>query len=242
MPRPPDPHAREALVAAARVEFSRRGLRGARIEDITAACGLSKGAFYLHFESKEALFGGLVQEFMGAMSCSADEREKKASDHLLRHGPITRRDAERKSAAYLELMALETAEDLRVLEDMWKYRDVMDVLISGCAGTGFEGVMWQMVEAQSARVAANFAERQKTHGCRTDVPPALFASLIVGTYLLIGKQMARSALKPDLAAWARDINKLIREGANPPVATPARAPPPATRRPARARSARRASR
>ena len=57
MARPADPNAKEALVAAARAEFARRGLVGARVEDITAACNLSKGAFYLHVESKEALFG-----------------------------------------------------------------------------------------------------------------------------------------------------------------------------------------
>ncbi|MFN7132252.1 MAG: TetR family transcriptional regulator, partial [Myxococcales bacterium] len=37
----------------------RRGLRGARIEDITSSCGLSKGAFYLHFDSKEEVLGEL---------------------------------------------------------------------------------------------------------------------------------------------------------------------------------------
>src|SRR5947209_4911297 len=46
MPRPADPNAKEALVTAARAEFARRGLRGARIEDITAACGLSKGTAF----------------------------------------------------------------------------------------------------------------------------------------------------------------------------------------------------
>ena len=67
MPRHADPNAKEALVAAARAEFARGGLRGARIEDITAACGLSKGAFYLHFESKEALFGELVPVVSGLL-------------------------------------------------------------------------------------------------------------------------------------------------------------------------------
>src|SRR5712692_808680 len=66
MARPADPNAKEAVVAAARAEFARRGLRGARIEDITAACGLSKGAFYLHFESKEALFRERVTAFREA--------------------------------------------------------------------------------------------------------------------------------------------------------------------------------
>jgi len=67
MSRPADPTARSALVAAARAEFVRKGLRGARIEDITSAYGLSKGAFYLHFDSKEALFEELVRSLADDM-------------------------------------------------------------------------------------------------------------------------------------------------------------------------------
>ena len=62
MARPADPHARASLISAARREFVRHGIVGAHIEDITQACKLSKGAFYLHFESKEALFKVLVDE------------------------------------------------------------------------------------------------------------------------------------------------------------------------------------
>lgn len=60
MARPRDPHARSALIASARREFVRAGIQKARIEDITAASGLSKGAFYLHFKSKEALQSVIV--------------------------------------------------------------------------------------------------------------------------------------------------------------------------------------
>src|SRR5436305_9426982 len=74
MPRLADPNAKHSLVAAARAEFAKKGLRGARIEDITSACGLSKGAFYLHFESKEALFGELVEKFFGEIRTSGDRR------------------------------------------------------------------------------------------------------------------------------------------------------------------------
>jgi AcrR family transcriptional regulator len=93
MARHADPNAKEDLIAAARAEFARRGLRGARIEDITAACGLSKGAFYLHFESKEALFGDLVHAFQARMStCSAGRTS--AMEHFVKeHGAVDARDA-----------------------------------------------------------------------------------------------------------------------------------------------------
>src|SRR3954465_14733968 len=85
MPRHADPNGKEALGAAARAEFARRGLRGARIEDVTAACGLSKGAFYLHFESKEALFGELVEKFFGEIAHSTDRRHAEMAELAKRY-------------------------------------------------------------------------------------------------------------------------------------------------------------
>src|SRR3954470_16941147 len=92
MARPADPNAKEALVAAARAEFVRRGLRGARIEDITAACNLSKGSFYLHFESKEALFKTLVDGFIGEIAQCGAERHSFMNAFIEEHGPLTAAD------------------------------------------------------------------------------------------------------------------------------------------------------
>src|SRR5689334_5499584 len=60
MPRPSDPHARARLLDAARTVFSERGLDRAKVEDITTLAQLSKGAFYLHFQSKEEAFRELL--------------------------------------------------------------------------------------------------------------------------------------------------------------------------------------
>src|SRR3954467_9921630 len=103
MARPADPNAKEALVAAARAEFARRSLRGARIEDITAACGLSKGAFYLHFDSKEALLGELVHAFQARMAACAAERTEAVQKFVEEHGPVDARDAAEHTARYQEL-------------------------------------------------------------------------------------------------------------------------------------------
>src|SRR5262249_37153919 len=137
MARPADPNAKEALIAAARAEFARKGLVAARIEDITAACGLSKGAFYLHFSSKEALFGEPVEAFVKSVSESDDSRERGMAEFVAAHGRITRRDIEKHSPRYRKLLEFEVAEDLRILEHMWAYRDVMGVLLRGAQGTRF---------------------------------------------------------------------------------------------------------
>jgi AcrR family transcriptional regulator len=215
MARPADPNAKEALVAAARAEFARKGLVGARIEDITAACGLSKGSFYLHFQSKEALFGDLVQGFTRFLAECADHREHDMAAFFTEFGAVSRRDLEERTPRYHKFLELETTEDLRVLEHMWAYRDVVGVLLRGAQGTKFEGAIWGITDREVDRIKENFNRFQGEHACRTDIPPEIFASTIVGTYLLLGMRMSRMAEKPDLAEWARSLHTLIREGSVP---------------------------
>jgi AcrR family transcriptional regulator len=215
LPRHADPNAKEALVAAARAEFARGGLRGARIEDITAACGLSKGAFYLHFESKEALFGELVQAFQARMTACAEERMKAMQAFAEEHGALDAREALQNTARYQEMVAIDVRIDLATLEAMWEFRDVVGVLVRGCQGTPFEGTVWEMVDFEVNRVRATFEGRQGQRTCRTDVPGELFGSLIVGTYLLLGVRMSQMTEKPDLAMWAAKLHTLIHEGSEP---------------------------
>jgi AcrR family transcriptional regulator len=215
MPRHADPNAKDALVAAARAEFARRGLRGARIEDITAACGLSKGAFYLHFKSKEALFGELVDAFGKEMGACAEQRESDMARFFAESGAVTRRDFAEMTPRYRRFLEMETAGDLRTLELLWEYRDVVGVLLRGAQGTRFEGTIWEMIDREVERIKLNFNRFQGESACRNDIPPEIFGSMIVGTYVLLGARMSRMAEKPDLAEWARSLHVLIREGSAP---------------------------
>src|SRR5499427_5577734 len=53
---------RRVLLKSARLTFARDGFEACRIEDIAAAAGYTRGAFYAHFETKEELFFALLQE------------------------------------------------------------------------------------------------------------------------------------------------------------------------------------
>jgi AcrR family transcriptional regulator len=53
---------RASLLEQGRGLFATYGLRKTNIEDLTRAVGISKGAFYLFFESKEALFFELIEQ------------------------------------------------------------------------------------------------------------------------------------------------------------------------------------
>src|SRR5262245_50386028 len=56
-------HIRSSLLAKGREYFGTYGLRKTNVEDLTSAVGISKGAFYLFYDSKEALFFELLRQY-----------------------------------------------------------------------------------------------------------------------------------------------------------------------------------
>jgi AcrR family transcriptional regulator len=71
IPVPPNKHqqrtdaTRRALLKSARRIFARDGFEACRIEDIAAATGHTRGAFYAHFQTKEDLFFALLEQEAG---------------------------------------------------------------------------------------------------------------------------------------------------------------------------------
>ncbi len=178
-------------MAAARAEFVRKGLRGARIEDITAACGLSKGAFYLHFPSKEALFTEVVGAFQAGLDSLNARRMETMERFLAERGIPGPKDRQENSERYQQLIELEASYDLEGMEWVWAHRDVSLVLLSGSQGTEFESLLWRVTDTQVERVAVNFRRLQEAGAVDREMDPRMFGSVIVGAYLLLAKQMAR---------------------------------------------------
>src|ERR1700674_591968 len=56
---------RQKLLAAAERIFARDGFEAARLEDIAAGAGYTRGAFYANFEDKEEIFFALLDEWVG---------------------------------------------------------------------------------------------------------------------------------------------------------------------------------
>jgi len=78
---------RRKLLASARRVFARDGFEAARIEDIAAHAGHTRGAFYANFETKESLFLALLEQtvsehisrLMTRLQCCASDQEKVAA-------------------------------------------------------------------------------------------------------------------------------------------------------------------
>jgi TetR/AcrR family transcriptional regulator, transcriptional repressor for nem operon len=55
--------ARERLITAAQNEIRRKGYNATRVEDICAAAGVTKGSFFHHFDSKDAVGAAALREW-----------------------------------------------------------------------------------------------------------------------------------------------------------------------------------
>lgn len=97
MPYPSDHKAktRAKIVTSARSLFNRRGFEQVTIDEIMANAGLTRGAFYHHFGSKDALFAEAVASIA---QCSPFSRE------AARRGPLD--DAE-KAHLFVDLYLAE---------------------------------------------------------------------------------------------------------------------------------------
>ena len=71
------------MVSAVKL-FSTRGFRAASVDDICTEAGMSKGAFYHHFESKQALFLALLDGWLKVIDNAIEaSRDKTAPDTFM---------------------------------------------------------------------------------------------------------------------------------------------------------------
>ena len=75
---------RAKIIESAIKLFSTRGFNDASVNDICKDAGVSKGAFYHHFESKQALFLALLDGWLMTIDTSIEaSREKNAPETFL---------------------------------------------------------------------------------------------------------------------------------------------------------------
>jgi AcrR family transcriptional regulator len=71
----------DEILDAALALFTDRGFAATKVDDVAAAAGLSKGAIYLYFPSKEALVEALVRRAMGPVADLAVTRLSERHEH-----------------------------------------------------------------------------------------------------------------------------------------------------------------
>jgi AcrR family transcriptional regulator len=198
MSRPADPHAKIDLLRAAEEVYLEHGLEKARIEDITGRAGRSKGAFYLHFESKEDAFRQIVEAFLARLSGCIDR-----SNNVFM---LADRDPQAFLASCREV-------DLEVLEFMWQNRGVVQLMLEGGGSSEFGYLIDEFAERsrQNTKQLLRWGVDQGLY--RADLDVEVGSLVISGAYDRVVRDLVRQNRKPDLQALVTALQQMLLNGA-----------------------------
>jgi AcrR family transcriptional regulator len=151
---------RERLLEAARKQFSSRGY-DASVDDICAAAGVSKGAFYHHFPSKQAAFLAIFEDWLDGVDKGLEAARKPTVPDTLtnmsRMLPVIFTQAEGQLPMFLEFW-LQASRD----ETIWKatvapYQRYLDYFATLVKQGITEGSFRRVDPQSAAQVIVSFA-------------------------------------------------------------------------------------
>lgn len=125
----------EKIHEAAMAEFLDKGFQGASLRQIVKNAGVTTGAFYGYFSSKEALFASIVEphaaalmgRFMEAQTCFSELPEQEQPEH----------------------MGLESSQCVNWMVDyICDHREPVKLLLCKAEGTSYEHFVHNMVEVE----------------------------------------------------------------------------------------------
>ena len=179
------------ILEAAVKQFSISGYNKASVDSICAAAGISKGAFYHHFKTKQdvflALLDGWLQTFDKAIEASKDSSVPETFQMMTEYFPYIFQSASDNLPMFLEFL-LQASRDETV---------------------------WQASIAPYRRYHKHFASLIKkgiAEGSFADVNPDLAARLIVSAAMGL---LLQSLLDPEGAKWekvARETVQVMMKG------------------------------
>ena len=120
---------------AAMAEFLDKGFQGASLRQIVKNAGVTTGAFYGYFSSKEALFASIVEPHAAALMGRFMEAQTSFSELPEQEQP--------------EHMGLESSQCVRWMVDyICDHREPVKLLLCKAEGTSYEHFVHNMVEVE----------------------------------------------------------------------------------------------
>jgi AcrR family transcriptional regulator len=199
MPRPSDPHAKSRLLEAAERVFCEKGLDRAKVEDITSLAGLSKGAFYLHFDSKGDAFKELLSDVLAHLQSQVGGCGLPSLEQGLEHA----------LEQWLE-------RDLAMFEFIWKNRALMRITLEGGRSADYQHLIEHFASYAQRETEALLRQGIAAGVYRIDLDVEVAAAFIAGGYDRFARQLVRESQKPDLRKRLRELRWMVITGAGTP--------------------------
>lgn len=198
MGRPVDPNLRIELLAAAEAEFAGRGVDAARIDDIVARAGRSKGAFYQYFTGKEDAFRQIVEGLLARLS-------------LLVAKPLITDDKEEISRG--EFLERWRQRDEAIFEFVWANRELVRMILRGGFSLAFADLMDAFARRTQDVILESVIWARERRIYRRDFDPQLVSVLIAGAYDRMARELADSVgERPNIRRWVAEAQRLVTNG------------------------------
>lgn len=198
MSRPANPHLPQALAEAAAEIFAERGLAATRVEDITQRAGASKGAFYMHFDSKEALYLSIAGQFLAEVLEKLQEFGRCIDAHPL-HSPAS--------------LAAMTEADQGFCDFLWERRRPLAMVLEGARGTPSAHLTDDFLDTVDKHFRESMAHHQSL------LPPGVLAldpeflsMMATGILFMFARRVIHSAAKPEIAGQLTLFRRIIATG------------------------------
>jgi len=203
MPRPSDPHAKSRLLEAAERVFSEKGLDRAKVEDITTQAGLSKGAFYLHFDSKGDAFKELLSEVLSHLQAKMAASKASCLPSL---GESLERSLEES-----------LTRDWEMFEFIWKNRALMRITLEGGRSADYQHLIEHFASNAQHDMEGLLRQGIVSGVYRQDLDVEVAAAFIAGGYDRFARQLVRELKKPDLRNRLRELRWMVMAGVGTPA-------------------------
>jgi AcrR family transcriptional regulator len=209
MARAANPNLKSQLVDAATEIFATHGLAAARVSDITDRAGTSKGAFYLHFASKEAAYLEITRAFL---------------DQLL---VLMRCQDESMCQAFAE-GALERVADAdhQFMEFLWEHRRPLALVLDGApvphtrdGVTSYAFMQDEFIDSILHHMRESISAHHRAYPQLAGVIDAEFAAtMATGIVFMYARRIIRENRPPFGAEQLLAFRALIAAGQPPEVA------------------------
>ncbi|WP_394824122.1 TetR family transcriptional regulator [Pendulispora albinea] len=199
MSRTADPTAKISLLRAAEEVFAEKGLAAAKVQDITARAGLSKGAFYLHFESKEGAFRQVVEAFLARcmVMCTVPKPIPSSMNEPA------------------QVLAHWQEKDVEIMEFLWQNRGIVRILPT-CQGE--QKYLFETFRSSIQQNCIDWIEIcQKAKLVREELDSRVAAAVVQGAWNELVQQMMHLQQKPVFHELMEQVQGILVRGLGTPA-------------------------
>ena len=121
--------------------FKDQGFEKSNLRAICKAAGVTTGAFYGHFEDKEALFSELVEPIVSQIQRSYTMYEDRSFD-------VYKKEKHIKKETIYKILESKAQGAIEMVLYFFEHKDVFELLVFGSYGTKFKNFLDEIIERE----------------------------------------------------------------------------------------------